>query len=34
MTVAERRRPAVGAQVKRWRTDRGLTLANVAERTA
>jgi transcriptional regulator with XRE-family HTH domain len=33
MTVEERRRPAVGAQVKRWRTDRGLTLANVAERT-
>ena len=33
MTVEERRRPAVGAQVKRWRADRGLTLANVAERT-
>jgi transcriptional regulator with XRE-family HTH domain len=33
MTVEERRRPAVGAQVKRWRTERGLTLANVAERT-
>ena len=33
MTVDERRRPAVGAQVKRWRTERGLTLANVAERT-
>ena len=32
MTVEERRRPAVGAQVKRWRTERGLTLANVAER--
>src|SRR4249919_2147963 len=33
MTVEERRRPAVGAQVKRWRTDRGMTLATVAERT-
>ena len=33
MTVDERRRPAVGAQVKRWRTERGLTLANVAERS-
>ena len=33
MPVEERRRPAVGAQVKRWRTERGLTLANVAERT-
>src|SRR5207342_3351450 len=33
MTVEERRRPAVGAQVKRWRTERGMTLANVAERT-
>jgi transcriptional regulator with XRE-family HTH domain len=32
MTVEERRRPAVGAQVKRWRTERALTLANVAER--
>ena len=33
MTVDERRSPAVGAQVKRWRTERGMTLANVAERT-
>ncbi len=33
MTTEERRRPAVGGQVKRWRTDRGMTLANVAERT-
>ena len=33
MSVDERRRPAVGAQVKRWRTERALTLANVAERT-
>jgi len=32
MTVEERRRPAVGAQIKRWRTDRGLTLAKVSER--
>jgi transcriptional regulator with XRE-family HTH domain len=32
MTVDARRRPAVGAQVKRWRTERGMTLANVAER--
>ena len=32
MTLEERRRPAVGAQVKRWRDERGLTLANVAER--
>jgi transcriptional regulator with XRE-family HTH domain len=32
MTVEERRRPAVGVQVKRWRTQRGLTLAKVAER--
>jgi transcriptional regulator with XRE-family HTH domain len=29
----QRRRPPVGAQVKRWRTERGLTLANVAERS-
>ena len=33
MTLEERRRPAVGAQVKRWRSERGLTLANVAERS-
>jgi transcriptional regulator with XRE-family HTH domain len=28
----ERRAPAVGSEVRRWRTERGLTLANVAER--
>jgi transcriptional regulator with XRE-family HTH domain len=33
VTFEERRHPAVGAQVKRWRTERGMTLANVAERT-
>jgi transcriptional regulator with XRE-family HTH domain len=33
MTVEERRRPAVGAQIKRWRTERGMTLAKVAERS-
>ena len=33
MTVEERRRPAVGAQVRRWRRERGLTLATVAERS-
>jgi len=33
MNIEERRRPAVGAQVKRWRRDRGLTLATVAERS-
>ena len=33
MEMAERRRPAVGAQVKRWRRERGMTLATVAERT-
>jgi transcriptional regulator with XRE-family HTH domain len=33
MTVEERRRPAVGAQVHRWRAERGLTLASVAERS-
>ena len=32
MTIEERRRPAIGGQVKRWRTERRLTLANVAER--
>ena len=31
--VAERTKPAVGRQVKRWRTERGLTLAQVAERS-
>ena len=29
----ERRKPAVGAQVHRWRTERGMTLAGVAKRT-
>ena len=29
----ERRKPAVGMQIKRWRAERGLTLANVAERS-
>jgi transcriptional regulator with XRE-family HTH domain len=33
MAIEERRRPAVGAQVKRWRRERGLTLAAVAERS-
>ena len=33
MTIEERRKPAVGVQIKRWRTERGLTLANVAERS-
>ena len=34
MTTTEtRRKPAVGVQIKRWRTERGLTLANVAERS-
>jgi transcriptional regulator with XRE-family HTH domain len=33
MTTEERRRPAIGAQVKRWRRERGLTLATVAERS-
>jgi len=33
MATEERRPPAVGAQVKRWRTERGLTLAVVAERS-
>jgi transcriptional regulator with XRE-family HTH domain len=33
MPVDERRRPAVGLQVKRWRRERGLTLAAVAERS-
>jgi transcriptional regulator with XRE-family HTH domain len=31
--VADRPRPAVGPQVKRWRTERSLTLAQVAERS-
>jgi len=33
MAAEERRRPIVGGQIKRWRTERGMTLANVAERT-
>ena len=32
-TQTERNPPAVGPQVRRWRTERGLTLAGVAERT-
>jgi transcriptional regulator with XRE-family HTH domain len=31
-TTGDRRDPAVGAEVRRWRRERGLTLANVAER--
>jgi transcriptional regulator with XRE-family HTH domain len=30
---AERKPPAIGPQVRRWRAERGLTLAGVAERT-
>ena len=33
MTTEERRRPAVGVQIRKWRTERGLTLAGVAERS-
>jgi transcriptional regulator with XRE-family HTH domain len=33
MAVEERRRPEVGRQVRRWRGERGLTLAGVAERS-
>lgn len=34
MVIEEpRRRPAVGRQVRRWRSERGLTLAGVAERS-
>ena len=33
MATEERRRPAVGDQIKRWRRERGLTLASVAERS-
>jgi transcriptional regulator with XRE-family HTH domain len=33
MTIEERRKPEVGTQVRRWRAERGLTLAAVAERT-
>ena len=32
-TTEPRRKPAVGVQIKRWRTERALTLANVAERS-
>ena len=31
--IEERRRPAIGAQVRRWRRERGQTLATVAERS-
>jgi transcriptional regulator with XRE-family HTH domain len=33
VTVEERRPPAIGAQIRRWRTKRGLTLAAVSERS-
>ena len=33
MTTEERRKPAVGVQIRKWRVERGLTLANVAERS-
>lgn len=33
IAIDERRHPAVGAQIRRWRRDRGLTLAAVAERS-
>jgi transcriptional regulator with XRE-family HTH domain len=33
MTTEARRKPAVGVQIKKWRTERGLTLAGVAERS-
>jgi len=33
MTTEVRRRPAVGVQIRKWRVERGLTLANVAERS-
>jgi transcriptional regulator with XRE-family HTH domain len=33
LTIEERRSPAVGAEIKRWRRERGLTLATVAERS-
>ena len=33
VTTDERRRPAVGGEIRRWRSERGLTLANVADRT-
>ena len=34
MTVEERRPPAVGAQIKRWRAERGLTLAALSDRSS
>jgi transcriptional regulator with XRE-family HTH domain len=33
MAVEERRPPAIGGQIKRWRAERGLTLAAIAERS-
>jgi transcriptional regulator with XRE-family HTH domain len=33
LTIEERRKPAVGGQIKRWRRERGLTLATVAQRS-
>src|SRR5664279_2253870 len=33
MTVEERRPPAVGAQIRHWRSERGFTLAAVSERS-
>ena len=33
MTIEERRSPAVGGQIKRWRRERGMTLATVAQRS-
>jgi len=33
MAIEERRPPAVGSEVRRWRSERAMTLANVAERT-
>jgi transcriptional regulator with XRE-family HTH domain len=33
VATEERRRPAIGRQVKRWRRERSLTLAEVAERS-
>lgn len=33
MTIEERRKPAVGGQIKRWRRERGLTLATVSQRS-
>ena len=34
MTVEERRPPAVGAQINRWRAERGLTLAALSDRSS